>query len=171
MESLSPSESRLIAKDRLRWLSIGYFVSGAVGVVMVSFLLIHFTIFAVISFIPEHAFNPQKSCEDITQRVNPAVPVSTVSKQNSEEFPRIIFRIIAGVLGVIILIGWTLGGLTIYAGVCIRKRKHLLFIQIMAGFNCLGIPYGTLLGIGTFILFGLPEVKEEFQQTALLSRQ
>ena len=43
-----------------------------------------------------------------------------------------MFRIFAGLIGLIILLGWTFGGLTIYAGRCLHKRTRRLFIFIMA---------------------------------------
>jgi hypothetical protein len=74
-----------------------------------------------------------------------------------------MFRIFAGVIGLIIICGWTLGALTVYAGHCIKKRKHKVFIYIMAGINCIWIPYGTLLGIATILLFQWPEVQAKFK--------
>jgi hypothetical protein len=75
-----------------------------------------------------------------------------------------MFRIFAAVIGLIIICGWTLGALTAYAGHCIKKRKQKLFIYIMAAINCIWIPYGTLLGIATILLFQWPEVRAEFEQ-------
>ena len=63
----------------------------------------------------------------------------------------------------IIVCGWTLGALTAYAGHCIRKRKRKLFIYIIAAINCIWIPYGTVLGIATILLFQWPEVQAEFK--------
>ena len=61
------------------------------------------------------------------------------------------------------LLGWALAGLTAYAGRCIQKRKTKTLIYIMAGFNCLFVPYGTLLGVFTFIVLGSPAAIEEFK--------
>jgi hypothetical protein len=74
----------------------------------------------------------------------------------------IIFRIFAGVIGVIILLGWTFGALTIYAGRCVQLRRHRLFILIMGGLNCALIPWGTLLGVATFMLLQAPVARREF---------
>jgi len=74
-----------------------------------------------------------------------------------------MFRIFTGVIGLIIICGWTLGALTAYAGHCIKKRKHKLFIHVMAGINCIWIPYGTILGIATILLFQWPEAQAEFE--------
>ena len=48
------------------------------------------------------------------------------------------------------------------AGLAIRKRRHRLFVLIVAGFSCLLIPYGTLLGVFTFIVLGRPSVAALF---------
>jgi hypothetical protein len=37
-----------------------------------------------------------------------------------------------------------------------------VFIYIMAGFNCALFPWGTLLGIATFLLMQSPTARREF---------
>ena len=61
-----------------------------------------------------------------------------------------------------VLVGWTLGGLTIYSGRCINRRRHHTFSLIMAGINCLSIPLGTALGVFTFIVLLRPTVKAQY---------
>jgi hypothetical protein len=73
-----------------------------------------------------------------------------------------MFRIFAAVMGLAILLGWTFGALTAYAGRCVQKRTHRLFIYTMAGLNCPLIPWGTLLGIATFMLLQTPVARREF---------
>lgn len=51
------------------------------------------------------------------------------------------------------------------AGFAIRKRKHRVFVLIVAGFSCLSIPYGTLLGVFSFIVLGRPSVAALFAAT------
>src|ERR1043165_3134229 len=46
---------------------------------------------------------------------------------------------------VIVLCGWAVAGLMIYAGRCLSKRKHYLFCLIVAGISCLFVPMGTIL--------------------------
>ena len=145
---------------------MGYYISGAIGAAFVSFLLIHFFMLLGFSFIPTSAWNAPSPSPTISQYASPP-PISsaTPSSATAQAPPQIFFRIFAGVIGVIILCGWTLGGLTIYAGHCIRKRKHKVFIYIMAAINLIWIPYGTLLGIATILLFQWPEVRAEFERT------
>lgn len=67
------------------------------------------------------------------------------------------------------LFGWIFAGLTIYAGRCIAMRKHKLFTLIMGGFNCLSFPYGTILGIASFMVLTKNSVNEIYEEPRLLS--
>lgn len=166
LETASPNtERQIIALDRLRLLSIGYYISGTIGAVIVSFFLIHFFLFLGFSLIPESQWNTTKQSPPVTQQSSPIpFPSPLATAKTNEGPPVIMFRIFAVVIGVIILVGWTLNGLTIYAGHCIKKRKHKVFIYVMAALNCICIPYGTLLGIATITLFQWPEVQDQFNR-------
>lgn len=64
---------------------------------------------------------------------------------------------------VAVLGGWTLGGLTVYAGKCLKARKNYLFILILAGVNSAFVmPLGTALGVFTFLVLFRPSVKRLF---------
>ncbi len=115
------------------------------GVVMVSFLLIHLAFVLGLSFLPESALSGGRKG---------ATP--------SDGPPVLIFRILAGVLALIIFLGWLLGGLTAYAGRCIARREKRLFVLVMASLNCIWIPYGTLLGVASFLCLATPAVKKAF---------
>jgi len=156
----SEVEEQIIVRERLRLLAIGYYVKGAVGAVFISFLLLHFCMFLGLSFIPASSWNtPSKPA--ITAH-SPSVLSTPAPRPENQGPPVIMFRIFAGVIGVIILLGWTFGALTIYAGRCVQKRQHRALIYVMAGFNCVLIPWGTLLGIATFILLQSPAGQEAF---------
>lgn len=157
-------ERQVIALDRLRLLSLGYYISGAIGAAFVSFLLIHFFLFLGFSFIPGSQWNASTPTPRSAQYASPTLsPTASPTSSTAQAPPAIMFRIFAGVIGLIIICGWTLGALTAYAGHCIKKRKHKLFIYVMAGINCIWIPYGTVLGIATILLFQWPEVQAEFE--------
>ena len=159
-------ERQVIATDRLRLLSLAYYISGAIGAVLVSFLLLHFFMFLGLSFMPASQWaSPARSPMTAPYRSTSPSPAPTVSQSSdiAQGPPAIMLRIFAGVIGLIIICGWTLGALTAYAGHCLKKRKHKLFIYVMAGINCIWIPYGTILGIATILLFQWPEVQAEFK--------
>ena len=164
---LPMNDQRVVIRERLRLLSLGYYISGAIGAVLVSFLLIHLTFLTILSSLPQSTWEgSRRRHQDQTHSSFFAAQSSAVeiSKPPNEQNgpPVFIFKIMAGVLAVVILTGWTLGGLTIYAGRCISGRKHRTFVLIMAGINCIWIPYGTLLGIATFLTLPTPEATEEF---------
>jgi hypothetical protein len=160
--SVAPEvEEQIIVRERLRWLAIGYYVKGTVGAVFISFLLLHFCMLLGLSFIPESSWN-QRNRTPNTARSPAAVP-SPPPQPTNDAPPVILFRILAAVIGVIILLGWTFGGLTIYAGRCIQQRKHRMLIIVMGGLNCILIPWGTLLGIATFMVLQSPAGLEEFR--------
>jgi len=66
--------------------------------------------------------------------------------------------------------GWTYGGLTAYAGTCLRKHKSLTLIQIIAGLNCIQVPLGTALGVFTLVVLNRPSVREFFAPREPVSR-
>jgi hypothetical protein len=159
--SVAPEiEEQIIVRERLRLLALGFYVKGAVGAVFISFLLLHFFMFLGISFIPESAWNtPTKS---VTTAQSPSMLPSPSPRPVNQGPPVIMFRIVAAVIGVVILLGWTFGALTIYAGRCVQKRTHRVFILILAGLNCALIPWGTLLGVATFSILQSPAGQREF---------
>lgn len=158
--ALSEAEEQIIVRERLRLLAIGFYVKGAVGAVVVSFFLLHFFMFLGFSFIPESAWNtPPKSVR--TNQSSSVLPTPSPQPVNQGP-PVIMFRIVAAVIGVIILLGWTFGALTIYAGCCVHNRTHRVFILVMAGLNCVLIPWGTLLGVATFTVLQSLAGQREF---------
>jgi hypothetical protein len=65
-----------------------------------------------------------------------------------------------GVLVTIVSVVWTV--CTILAARYLQQRKHYTFCLVVAGFNCMSIPLGTILGVFTFIVLTRPRVKTMF---------
>jgi hypothetical protein len=158
--ALSEAEEQIIVRERLRLLAIGFYVKGAVGAIFVSFLLFHFVFMLGFSFMPESAWNPPPKTATTAQTLS--VTPSPSPRPVNQGPPVIMFRIFAALIGVIILLGWTFGGLTIYAGRCVQRRTHRVFIFVMAGLNCALIPWGTLLGVATFMVLQTTMARREF---------
>lgn len=59
----------------------------------------------------------------------------------------------------VICLGWTLGLLIIYSGVCIKARRKWMFSLIIAGLMCLNMPLGTILGVFTLVVLLRDSVK------------
>lgn len=57
---------------------------------------------------------------------------------------------------------WTAATLVLIAGRRIAKRTNLTYCQVVAGLECLCVPFGTILGVFTLIGLTRPEVKDSF---------
>jgi hypothetical protein len=67
-------------------------------------------------------------------------------------------------MGAALLIGGLLGAaLNLVAGRSLTRKQNLTLIQILAGLSCLHVPYGTALGVLTFMVLGRPTVKALFE--------
>ncbi|HVU37340.1 MAG TPA: hypothetical protein VHC95_03330 [Opitutales bacterium] len=49
--------------------------------------------------------------------------------------------------------------LNVGSGLFLRQRSHRLFSQVTAGLNCLHFPFGTALGVFTFIVLSRDSVR------------
>jgi len=77
------------------------------------------------------------------------------------------FFMTAGIIA--ILTGWTAAALTAYAGRSLKRRRHYVFVLIIAALNCaLMNPISTALGIFTLIVLLRPTVKLLFEERAVL---
>jgi O-antigen/teichoic acid export membrane protein len=164
--ALSEAEEQIIVRERLRLLAVGFYVKGAVGAAVVSFFLIHFVMLLGFSFLPQAAWDAKPKSVTTTQSSAVVSSPSPSPRPVNQGPPVIMFRIFAAVIGGIILLGWTFGALTIYAGRCVQKRTHRAFILVMAGLNCILIPWGTLLGIATFYVLQSPAGIRQFRLPA-----
>ena len=68
----------------------------------------------------------------------------------------------AGIIAV--LTGWTTAALTAYAGRSLKRRRHYVFVLIIAAVNCaLMNPISTALGVFSLIVLLRPTVKLLFE--------
>lgn len=149
---LPQSEEIIITKERLRLLAWGYYISGGLGIFFACFFLIYALMFGAMSFVEPSEWSSSQSQGEEYQTLNIDSKNKNQTDRPSEGPPVILFRIFAvGMLGATAM-GWLLGGLTIYAGYSIQKRRNRLFTNIMAAYNAIWIPYGTLLAVFTFIV-------------------
>jgi hypothetical protein len=60
----------------------------------------------------------------------------------------------------------TMGGLKIAAGFWIRRRRHHTACLVVAGLSCLSAPFGTIVGVLTFLVLLRPSVSALFEAGA-----
>lgn len=77
--------------------------------------------------------------------------------------PPAFFGWFLGVLGfAFLLIGLTMAALKWRVGTSLKQRKSPTFCKVIAGIICLGIPYGTALGVATFVVLSRPSIARLF---------
>lgn len=63
---------------------------------------------------------------------------------------------------IFILIGWTLAGFIISAGRKLKRRVAWTFCLVVAGIECVLMPFGTVLGVFTILVLMKDSVKQMF---------
>lgn len=66
--------------------------------------------------------------------------------------------------GLFIIIGFAFAGFIVRCGRCIARRRSYLFCQVMAGVECIFMPFGTVLGVFTLLILARPSVKLLFEE-------
>jgi len=70
-----------------------------------------------------------------------------------------------GAFGLFFFVMWlSVGILKFLAYRKLKERRSRIFCMVVAGITCLSIPYGTLLGVFTFIVLSRPSVIELFDR-------
>lgn len=72
--------------------------------------------------------------------------------------PRDLLGVLFGVALFVLLLVGTLSVFQILTGFWIRKRRHRVASMVVAGFTCLSIPMGTLLGVFSFVVLSRASV-------------
>ena len=67
---------------------------------------------------------------------------------------------------VFILLGWSLAVCIIVAGRKLKRRKNRVFCMVVAGLECMFMPFGTVLGVFTLIALSKDSIKEIFTQAS-----
>jgi len=131
--------TEILNEEHLRLLSLFYYVRAGTTAVFSCIPIIHVVIGIFLIIMSRHL---------------PTKP--------NEPSPAIIGWLFAGIGLVIITVGWLLAVLQYLAGRYIARRQHRTFCLIVAGLNCLALPYGTLAGVMTFIVLGRDSVQALF---------
>jgi hypothetical protein len=88
---------------------------------------------------------------------------ATLNQRPGEPSPEVFGWIFIAIGTFVVLLAGTLGICTILAGRKLAKRTGYRFAFVMACIECIGFPFGTILGVFTLIVLTKPTVKSMFQ--------
>jgi hypothetical protein len=142
MPDIPPEErQRIVDEEHLRLLTIGHYIAGGLYIAFASMFVFHLIFLVFLSANPDVFTPPGKQVQPMPENVIYAMTVA---------------------VGFFVALGWTIGGLTIYAGRCIRNRAHRTFTIVMAAVNLLLIPIGTILGVFTLMVVTRESVRRMY---------
>ncbi len=145
---MSDEEARqsMIDEEHLKLLSLGYMVSGGFAALFSLFGLLYALIGLVMTLSFSHL-------PDNAPKAN--------------ELPTAFIGWFFGGIGLVIFVGMiTMAAAKFWVALSIRRRASRTFCMVIAGFSCLEFPYGTLLGVLTFIVLGRDSVARMFTSSA-----
>jgi hypothetical protein len=132
----------IVHEEHLRLLAIGYWVAGGMAALFSLFGLFYVCMGAM--FAASFAKIPATS-------VPPNQPPAAF-----------LPWIFVGIGLAIFLAGATFAALRFWTAVCLKRRSSRTFCLVVAALTCLEFPYGTTLGVFTFIVLGKPSVIQMF---------
>jgi hypothetical protein len=140
-----PEEQKMTRdEEHLRLLSIFHYVVSGLAALFALFPIIHLVIGLIVIFAPgKFAGHGQEQ-----------MPASLIG------WFFVIFALM------FITIGWTFAVFILTAGRFLARRKHYTFCIVMAGIECMFMPFGTVLGAFTIVVLLQEPVKQLFVQNS-----
>ena len=68
---------------------------------------------------------------------------------------------------VFIFLGWCLAVFMFITGKKLKRRKNRIFCMVVAGVECVFMPFGTILGVLTLIALSKDSIKEIFEEQSV----
>lgn len=135
-----PTNEQLVADStELRLLSVFYWVSGGFSAFFSLYFLMYVGMGLFFAAMPASGMSPNEA------------PPAFIG----------FFFVAIGAIGILIL--GTIATLKILAGFWIRQRRRRVACMVVAAIGCLELPYGTLLGVWTFLVLTRPSVAVLFE--------
>lgn len=140
------SRQAVVDAEHLRLLSLGYVFSG----VMTALFSLMGLMYATIGMFMNRFF------AGMARDSNKPIDVP----------PEIVGTIIGVAGGILFLVVAALALAKFWAASRLRQRRSRVGIQVVAAVTCFGIPYGTVLGVCTFMVLGRDSVARTFDVVA-----
>jgi hypothetical protein len=132
----------IVDEEHLKLLAIGYWVAGGMAALFSFFGLFYVCVGAMVAV----SF----------------AKIPAASLQPNQRPPAFMPWIFVGIGLAIFLTAATFAAMRFWTAVCLRRRTSRTFCLVVAALSCLEFPYGTTLGVFTFIVLGRPSVIQLF---------
>lgn len=132
----------IIDEEHLKLLSLGYMISAGVAAFFSVFGLFYILMGIVLAVAFSHA---------------PAT-----AGKSTEPPPAFVGWLIAGFGLVIFILAIGVAIARFWTARCIKQRQSRTFCMVIAALGCLEFPYGTVLGVLSFIVLGRQAVARQF---------
>ncbi|MGA8036792.1 MAG: hypothetical protein WA823_09865 [Candidatus Acidiferrales bacterium] len=133
-----PAQQAFADEEHLRLLALGYYVSAAITAVFSLLGLLYAGMGAVIGLA-----------------VSKGAAAAAETGQPTPQILGWLFGLIGFGLFAFMI---TMAALKFYTAVCLKQRKSRTFCLVVAAISCLEVPYGTILGVFTFLVLERPSV-------------
>jgi hypothetical protein len=141
----------ILDEEHLKLLSLGYMVSGGFAALFSLFGLLY----VVMGIVMAVSFSQMPQA----------------GAKAADQPPEFLGWIFAGV-GLVLFLGMiAIAAAKFWVAACIKRRKSRTFCMVIAGLSCLEFPYGTLLGVLTFIVLGRASVERVFSEGNKMAMQ
>jgi hypothetical protein len=87
---------------------------------------------------------------------------AAAQRNGQKAIPEFVITFITGLILVIAFFSLATTICLLLAGYWLRRYRNKLFIFLVAAFSCLSVPYGTVLGIFTFMVLRRPVAEQLF---------
>ena len=157
-------------ESHLKLIAVLHYVMGGLYLLGIGFLAIHF---AIMAMVVRHAESENAAPVPVMTtapgtagEAAPPAPSPTAMPATAP-FPKQIIPFLIAFYVIIGLFLVTLCVCNIFSGRYIRKRKNRTFSFVVAGVNCLQFPFGTALGVFTFIVLSRLSVKLDYDSRSI----
>jgi hypothetical protein len=141
LESPAPSDQqRWRDEEHLRILSIFHFIVGGFAALFLPLLCLHFVLFIIV-----------------------VANASAFPAGNEQPFPREMMYFLIPFYFTAGLVTAVYAGGNLLTGWFLRRKTHRVFSFVVAGLDCLQIPWGTILGVFTIVVLARPSVRRLYE--------
>lgn len=145
-QELEIQKSKIIDEEHLRLLKIFHYIFAGIYGFFAFIPLLYVVMGAIFFFIP---------AEELSKKTT-----------EPELAPEVLGGIFIGI-GLLAFVFILLFAIAFFiAGKFIAQRKHRWFCYLVAGFNCLSVPFGTIFGILTFMVLSRASIDLLFKEKA-----